>query len=746
MISPAQSVNAAPRIRRWPVRLAAVAICLAIVSAYHNSFRGPFVFDDEPAVLDNPTIRQLWPIWQPLAPPAEMTVSGRPLANLTLAVNYALSGTHTWSYHAFNLLVHMLAALTLFGVVRRTLDRAHNQGLLPGKGKPRKAAPPPVLKQGPAPPDVSAAGPRPGDSTFLALAITLLWALHPLQTEAVTYVVQRVESLMSLFFLLTLYCFIRSVEAPRPWIWQGCAIAACLLGAATKEVIALAPILVLLYDRTFIAGSFAAAWRQRWRMHLALAFTWVVLAAMVASTGWNRNGTSGFDVGVPPSAYWLTQFEAVARYLWLSFWPHPLVFEYGTFWVRQAANALPYALLVLPLAVATLVALWRWPVVGFLGAWFFGILAPTSIMPGRIQMIVEHRMYLPVAALIALAAVGVAARFGRAGMVALLAWAGALGCLAESRNAVYRDAYSLWSDTVAKRPDNDRAHNNLANAMVDRGLIADAIVHYQTALRLKPDYPEAHSNLGNALLKAGRGAEAIAECQKALQLEPAYAKAHNNLGNALLEAGRIQEALTHYHAAVRLKPGDPKNHYNLGNAWLKAGRLRDAIAEYETALRIQPEDAEARYNLGNALLQAKRVPEAIEQYVMALRLNPGYVDAHTNLGNALLQEDRISEAIAQFEAVLQDQPNYAAGHNNLGAALFHAGRAAEAIHEFQTALRLQPDYPDARGNLVRAQTLAPSHATNPPKRNTQNPVLPAAEGNLPLPAPAGGRPIPDSAP
>jgi len=86
----------------------------------------------------------------------------------------------------------------------------------------------------------------------------------------------------------------------------------------------------------------------------------VVLAAMVASTGWNRNGTSGFDVGVPPSAYWLTQFEAVARYLWLSFWPHPLVFEYGTFWVRQAANALPYALLVLPLAVATLVALWRW--------------------------------------------------------------------------------------------------------------------------------------------------------------------------------------------------------------------------------------------------------------------------------------------------------------------------------------------------------------------------------------------------
>jgi hypothetical protein len=386
-------MNPAPRLRRWPIPAAAVAICLAVFAAYHNSFSGPFVFDDEPAVLDNPTIRQLWPVWRPLLPPAEMTVSGRPLANLTLAVNYALSGTGTWSYHAFNLLVHMLAALTLFGIVRRTLLRVHGRPM-PSRGEePGKSAPTPVSNRGPRPAPVPATGPRSDDPTFLALAIALLWALHPLQTEAVTYVVQRVESLMSLLFLLTLYCFIRSIGSPRPRIWQGCAIAACLLGAATKEVIAVAPVLVLLYDRTFIAGSFAAAWRQRWRVHLALAFTWVVIAALVASTGWDRNGTSGFDVGISPSAYWLTQFEAVARYLWLSFWPHPLVFEYGTFWVHQAAAALPYAVVVVPLAVATLVALWRWPVPGFLGAWFFGILAPTSVMPGRIQMIVEHRMY-----------------------------------------------------------------------------------------------------------------------------------------------------------------------------------------------------------------------------------------------------------------------------------------------------------------------------------------------------------------
>ena len=698
MKPPAKPVNPFPRARRWPVWLAAALIGAAILSAYHNSFSGPFVFDDEPAIYDNPTIHHLWAIWRIFLPPAGLTVTGRPLANLTLAVNYALSGTSTWSYHALNVLIHILAALTLFGVVRRTLQlrseraKSRNQAVQV-VAQDRRNSP-----KGPGTP-AGADGASQTDATLLALAIALLWGLHPLQTEAVTYVVQRVESLMGLFFLLTLYCFIRSVDAPRPRPWQLGAIAACFLGAATKEVIALAPVLILLYDRAFVGGSFASAWRQRWRLHLGLAARWLALAGFVASTGWNRNGSSGFDIGVSPWAYWLTQFEAIARYLWLSIWPHPLVFEYGTVWAGRVAAVLPFAVLVVPLALATLVALWRWPVVGFLGGWFFGILAPTSIMPGRIQMIVEHRMYLSLAALIVLFASIVTARFGRWGVIALFALAGAFGCLTESRNAVYQDARTLWTDTAGKRPDNDRAQNNLANALVDDGEITEAIAHYQTALRIKPDYPEAHSNLGNALLKIGRVAESISECQAALKLEPNYAKAHNNLGNALLEAGQVPEAIEHYKTALRFRPGDAKTNYNLGNAWLKAGRLPEAIASYANALVIQPNDAETRYNLGNALFAANRVGEAISQYKLALQLKPGYLDACTNLGNAFLQSGRTAEAIAQFEAVLQIRPASPESHNNLGAALFHAGRVQDARREFLTALRLKPGFNDARTNL-----------------------------------------------
>jgi tetratricopeptide (TPR) repeat protein len=693
MKSPAKPESSPRQVRRWPVALAVVAIGLGILSAYHNAFSGPFIYDDETAISDNPSIRHLWPPWTTFSPPPDLTVSGRPLANFTLAVNYALSGTDTWSYHALNLLIHVLAGLTLFGIVRRTLagpvEAQTRCARLQGHSKPT---------------------PLQLDATLFAFTVALLWSLHPLQAEAVTYIVQRVESLMALFFLLTFYCFIRSVDSPKPRFWQGCAVGACLLGAATKEVIAMAPVLVLLYDRTFVGGSFAEAWRRRRWLHLALAATWLPLAALVAGTGWNRNGTSGFDIGVSPWAYWLTQFEALARYLRLSVWPHPLVFEYGTFWVHRTAEVAAYALLVVPLAVATLVALWRWPVPGFLGAWFFGILAPTSIMPGRIQMIVEHRMYLPLAAVIAAVAGGLAARGGRRGLAALLVLAAALGCLTERRNEVYRAALTLWSDTVASRPDNDRAQNNLANALDDVGRIPEAITHYETALRLKPDYPEAHSNLGNALRKMGRIPEAIAQCQAALQLEPDYAKAHSNLANALLDAGRIPEAIAHYETALRLKPDDPKTHYNFGNAWLKAGHIPEAIAQYEAALRLKPADAEARYNLGNALFFANRVREAIAQYEAALRLKPDYLEAHTNLGSAYLQADRTPEAIAQFTAALQIKPGYAEGCNNLGAALSHAGRIQEAITQFEAALRLKPDYPDARQNLARMQALLSAQA------------------------------------
>ena len=223
--------------------------CVALV-AYQNSFSVPLIFDDLPAIRDNPTIRQLG---SALSPPhgSGLPVDGRPVVNLTLAINYAFGGLEVRGYHLVNLAIHLAAALVLFGIVRRTLRQ-------------------PAWRQ------------RYQDAALpLAFMSAALWAVHPLQTEAVTYVVQRAESLMGLLYLLTLYGFIRSADPGASRGWPILAIASCGLGMASKEVMVSAPLMVLLYDRTFVAGSFREAWRQRRGLYAGLAASWLLLGWLV---------------------------------------------------------------------------------------------------------------------------------------------------------------------------------------------------------------------------------------------------------------------------------------------------------------------------------------------------------------------------------------------------------------------------------------------------------------------------------
>ena len=664
----------------WRRLVSGVILAAGAVAVYSRTFSVPLLLDDHYTIVGNSTIRH-WStaFW----PPINTTASGRPILNLSLAINYAISGTAVWSYHVVNLAIHVLAGLTLFGIVRRTL----------------------APRVGPA-------------AALIAFSAALLWTLHPLQTESVTYIVQRAESLMGLFYLLTLYCFIRGAEAdghPRRR-WFALSVAACLFGMATKEVMVSAPLIVLLYDRTFVAGSFREAWRRCGGVHVALAATWLLLAGLVTSAGWDRNGTFGFDVGMTPWAYWLTQFEAVTRYLWLSVWPHPLVFEYGTFWVKRPTEVALYALVVVVLAVAVLVALWRRPVPGFIGAWFFVILAPTSVMPGRIQMIVEHRMYLPLAAVMTLVAMGIHTVVRRQSWVVLAALALGLGMLTARRNEDYRSELTIWSDTVAKRPNNELAHTNLGIAWAKMpGRLNDAAAQYEEALRLQPDYAEAHDNLGNAWSKMpGRLHDAIAQYEEALRLRPDSAGTHDNLGIAWSKVpGRLHDAIAQFEEALRLKPDSPETHYNLGLALSQMpGRLNDAIAQYEEALRLQPDYAEAHNDLGIAWSQMPgRLNDAAAQFEKALRLKPDYTEAHNNLGNAWSQmPGRLNDAIAQYQEALRLQPDSVEAHYNLGLAWSKTpGRLNDAAAQYEEVLRLSPNDSAAQQALAAVLRQAKEH-------------------------------------
>jgi tetratricopeptide (TPR) repeat protein len=618
-------------------------VLLVVLACYANSFHGAFVLDDHDAVVGNRSIRNLWPLWPVLAPPATAGVGGRPVANLTFALNHAVGGTEVWSYHALNVLIHLLAACTLLGIVRRTL-------LLPSMRA------------------------RFGDdATWLAAAVALLWALHPLATSAVDYVSQRTELLMAFFYLQTLYAFIRAAECHllndtfrRARGWKIASVACCALGMASKEVMATAPVLVLLYDRTFVAGSFRRALRARPAYYGALAATWLVLAGLVLGTHLDARGV-GFAGGISAAQYAVSETRALLVYLRLALWPAPLVFDYG--WAFLAPReAWLFAVAVAVLLLAAGVAVWRRPVPGFAAAAWFLVFAPTSsVVPIVNQPIAESRAYLPLTAAIALLVVGGYALLARRTM--LIAAAGIAVIFAGAtihRHTAYATAIALWQDTVEKVPDNARAQSNLASALLDAGQPAAALAPARAALRLRPRYAQAHVNLGKALGDLGRRDAAIAHYRAALALDARLPEAHGNLGTALLEQGAPAEAIPQFQAALRLDPDLRNVRNNLAVAWLQTGKIDNSIAEARAALHLDPD----------------------------------FADAHYNLANALAAKGEFAAAVAHYAAALRAAPNFPRAENNLGVALLRSGRAREARPHFAAALRLKPDYVEARHNLA----------------------------------------------
>ena len=539
--------------RGWLAPVLAATIIAAGVWAFSNSFSGVFVLDDVRAIVRNPSIRTLWPLAVPLSPPSESTVSGRPVANLSFAISYAMGAQASRQggdpapglpapidpvpFHAGNLVIHLTSALVLFGIVRRTLES-------------------PRLRD------------RFGEAApWLAGAVALLWVVHPLQTAAVTYIVQRVESLMGLFYLLTLYCAIRASDSRRPGRWGAGAVVFCAAGMGTKEAMVTAPIIVALWDHLFGARPDGRPAGVRWPLVGALATMWLLLAFLVSRQ------FRGPSIDLSPGMIWVyarTQAEVVVHYLRLAFVPAPLVFLYD--WPLIPAplwRAWQAALLIGLVALTVAGTVKRHPA-AFIGGWFFLILAPSSsVLPIVTEVAAEHRMYLPLAAVVIAVVAGVYLAMTRlagrwkpvvvgAAAVAVLVAAGVLGTVTRARNVVYASAESLWADTVAKRPDDPRPRVAYGEALAQAGRDGEAEVHLKKAVELAPGDPLARVRLGSVLARQGKYDEAVGEFVAALALRPGDVDAHRFLGEIYIIQRKDRLAAQHYAEALAAVPGDPR--------------------------------------------------------------------------------------------------------------------------------------------------------------------------------------------
>jgi len=576
------------------VTIACALIVVAVgVAIYARSFDGPFIYDDIPSIVENPALHELWPPRYLISAPPRSTLASRPVVGATLAVNYAVGAERVRGYHAANLAIHLVCALLLMGLVRRTLAQPRVPQYLRDAGTP------------------------------IALAGALLWVAHPLQTEAVVYVIQRTETLMALFYLLTLYAAVRAWSAGGETsgrAWQVACVVACALGMASKEVMVSAPLAVLLYDRAFVSGSFRKAWVEHRGLYLGLALTWVPLLWLVL-TG-DRGASAGMHLGISPWDYLLTQAGVIVRYLRLTFWPHPLAVSYED-WpiVSGMAEVVWPGLLVVALLGMTVWALVKRPGLGFLGAFFFLVLAPTSsIWPIATEPAAERRMYLPLAALVLLclsALYWLASRRGSAGRVAVGVLVVALVLVSGRASALrvhdYRSALAIWQDCVDKRPHNAAARNNLGQALLREGRTQEAMAQWEQAIGINPGMTEAYSNLAGLMDRAGRSDEAIELLERALALDPDRpAQARNNLGIVLARRGQLREAREQFESAAADADYAPDAHYNLGLLELREGDLPAAIEEFEAAFALDPLRVDVVTVLGQALCRAGRLERAAE--------------------------------------------------------------------------------------------------------------------------------------
>jgi Flp pilus assembly protein TadD len=578
------------------VGVAGSLIAVAALTVYHNSLQGPFVFDDFRSIVGNASIRALWPPWSVLSPPSMGGVQNRPIVNLSLALNYAVGGLDVVGYHLFNLAVHIFVALTLFGVVRRTL-------LLPRLGERLGAS-----------------------ATPLAFAVALIWTVHPLGTEPVDCIIQRTESMGSLAYLLTLYCAIRGMGSAAPTRWYALSVASCVLGAATKEMIASAPFIVLLYDRVFVNDSFSDISRRRWGLYAGLISTWALLIVLWLPT---RGAARAEDVATSGWDYAMTEFGAIVHYLRLAFCPHPLIMDYGPELTTDPAKIVPAAIALGLVLAGTAIAFRFWPWVGFLGTTFFAILAPSSsVVPLVSQPIDEKRMYLPLATVVVgvvmlvhlkvepwlrrltQTSVAITPWIRRALAMLLVTAVAVLGGLTLRRNVDYRTEVAIWNDTVAKRPGNYRAYMSLGGAYLRLRQPSQALAPLGAAIALRPTRPTGYFDRAFAFESLGQKDAALRDYTVALKVDPAWAEAHAGRGKLLGQLGRYQEALVDLATATKLKPDMSDAHTNLGVVYDLLGRHAEAIESYSKAIALTPGDPELYQNRAVAYYGAGQFDQA----------------------------------------------------------------------------------------------------------------------------------------
>ena len=657
-------------------------IFIACLAVYSNSYLSSFHFDDEVSIIRNAAIRHVedakavWDFWPT-----------RFLTNYSFAVNYALGALNVVGYHIFNVLIHLFAALFAWWLALLTLNT-------------------PALK------DDSIKG----QAAVLALFVGLIFAVHPLQTQAVTYIVQRATALAALFYLATLSLYVKARLSEKGWGYYSGALAAAICASFSKETVVTLPFMIILYEFVFMRPEKKISW-ARIAPFLAIAMLIPGIALLTKSfdlTSMRRVAEE------PPAAtslqYLFTQFRVLINYIRLLFIPIPQNVAYEvaperSFFTVPIAVSFSYLAAVL---TGGLVLFKKYRLISFCIFWFFLTLIPeSSIFPIR-DLMFEHRLYLPMfgyGLLIASLAYYLIGRKNTRIMVtALICITLFYSALAFTRNFVWKDEISLWNDVIKKSPESAGAYSSRGNAYAAKGDIDQAIADYDRAIMLDPEFVDVYNNRANAYKKKGDMPKAIADYVKVLQFNPFHVPGLYNLGVTFMEEKDYDKAIDLFTKAIQLDPRMAESYNGRGNCYIQKGDIDRAIPDFENAVQYNPHLLAARFMLGISYTRKSDFEKAITAFTDLIRIEPGNPANYDSRGVVYAMKGDMASAMADFNKAVEVDPRFAPAYCNRGNVYMTMGDLDRAIADFNKTIELNPGFAKAFSDRERANALKAARA------------------------------------
>ncbi len=666
---------------KYCIFLVCLTLVLTTLTAFWQVRHHEFInFDDDLYIYDNSYVKAgltrqglVWALTKAHA------YNWHPLTWLSHMLDCELYGLDAGGHHFTNVLFHTANAVLLFLLLNRITGRLWS-------------------------------------SAFVAAA----FALHPLHVESVAWASERKDVLSTLFWILTMWAYVRYAE--RGGVGRYLLVALALgLGLMAKQMLVTLPFVFLLLDYWPLG-------RLKFKGQSYSNYTRSVVSVSVSRCIWEKVPLLVLSVAAGAIVYLIqertglvktvTQYPLLYRignalvtyiaYIGRMFWPSRLAVFYphpgSTLPLWQVAGAV---LLLVVITVFVMLRLRQNPYLAFGWLWYVGTLVPViGLVQVGLQASADRYTYMPLTGLFIIIAWGIPELLARLRYreailslfsVMLLS---ALGVTTWYQARHWRDSITLYEHAKAVVPNNRWAYNALGQVLGKQNRFDEAVMNLTKALEIKPDYLEARCNLGIVLNNQGRVDEAVEHFTKTLQIKPDFVIALRGMAQVLLQQGRGEEAVMHYRRALQVEPRNPDTYDGLGTALAKQGKRNEAVIYFNKALQLKPDHPKAHLNLGAALAEQGRLDEAMVHFNQALRISPHSSKAHKNIGITFFKQGKFDEAVAHFRVVVQIEPDSPGGHKNLADALFQQGSFAEAITHYSKSLQIEPDFAGVHAKLA----------------------------------------------